>query len=225
MREWETRRLKTFLTETKEIVGEKSSDYTLLSLTKSGVIVRDMSAGGKFPSDFRTYKIVSSGQIIFCLFDVDETPRTVGLSKHNGMITGAYNIFNITNINPKFLEYYFLAIDDVKGLKPLYTGLRKVINKDIFLQLKILFPPRDEQDQIVRYLDWKVSGINKYVKFIYGESIIDPGVLESHPKSLLSLLTEYRSRLRTCLVSGKRGKKVRRQSKRRGNRSEPGRED
>lgn len=164
MRKWEERRLKTFLTETKETVGDKSADYTLLSLTKAGVIIRDMNAGGKFPSDFGTYKIVTSGQIIFCLFDVDETPRTVGLSKHNGMITGAYDIFQINDIEPKFLEYYFLAVDDVKGLRPLYTGLRKVINKDTFLQYKIPLPPRAEQEQIVYFLDWKVSGINKLIK-------------------------------------------------------------
>ncbi|MCL2003826.1 MAG: restriction endonuclease subunit S [Oscillospiraceae bacterium] len=160
---WETRRLKTFLTETKETVGTNSANYTLLSLTKEGVIVRDMDGGGKFPSDFGTYKIVTKGQIIFCLFDVDETPRTVGLSRHDGMITGAYDIFNIDNIEPKFLEYYFIAVDNVKGLRPLYTGLRKVVSKDTFMQIKIPLPPRDEQGQIVRYLDWKVSQVNRLI--------------------------------------------------------------
>ena len=161
---WQTQRLKTILTETKDTVGTNSSDFQLLSLTKGGVIVRDLSTGkGKFPSDFGTYKIVNSGQIIFCLFDIDETPRTVGLSSHNGMITGAYDVFNIMNANPRFIEYYFLAIDDIKGLKPYYTGLRKTVSMDKFLNISIPLPPREEQDQIVRCLDWKVSQINKLI--------------------------------------------------------------
>jgi type I restriction enzyme S subunit len=160
---WETKRLKNFLSETKNTVGANSADYTLLSLTKLGIIIRNMDGGGKFPADFGTYKIVDPGQIIFCLFDVDETPRTVGLSNYKGMITGAYNVFNIKNITPKFLEYYFIAIDNVKGLRPLYTGLRKVVTIDKFLQMHIPLPPLPEQDQIVRYLDWKVSQINKLI--------------------------------------------------------------
>jgi type I restriction enzyme S subunit len=161
---WETVRLKNFLTDSKATVGEKHTDYQLLSLTKGGVIIRDLTQmKGKFPSDFGTYKVVTPEQIIFCLFDIDETPRTVGLSKHHGMITGAYDVFSISNIAPRFLEYYFLSIDDVKGLKPLYTGLRKVVNVDKFLQQRIPLPPRAEQDQIVRYLDWKVSRVNTLI--------------------------------------------------------------
>ena len=64
-------------------------------------------------------------------------------------------------------------------------------------------PPRDEQDQIVRFLDWKVSQINRFVKLIYGKSSVDPNVLENHPQSLLSLLIEYRTRLISDVVTGK----------------------
>lgn len=164
MSEWQNHRLKTIFRETRDTVGERSPDYQLLSLTKGGVIVRDLSTGkGKFPSDFGTYKIVRDGQIIFCLFDIDETPRTVGLSHHNGMITGAYDVFNIIDANPKFVEYFFLSIDDIKGLKPYYTGLRKVVSLDTFLNIRIPLPPRPEQDQIVRYLDWKVSQVNRLI--------------------------------------------------------------
>lgn len=93
---WKVYRNKDIFTESKELVGEDSLQYTLLSLTKHGVIVRDITENkGKFPKDFNTYKKVVVGNIIFCLFDVDETPRTVGLSEVSGMITGAYDIFEI----------------------------------------------------------------------------------------------------------------------------------
>lgn len=160
---WEVRRNKNIFTEQKEIVGEKSSNYTLLSLTLNGIVPRDMDGGGKFPESFDKYKIVRIGDMAFCLFDIDETPRTVGLSGHDGMLTGAYTIMHVININSRFIYYYYLALDNGKMLKPLYSGLRKTININTFQSTKVPVPPRDEQDQIVRFLDWKVSSINKLI--------------------------------------------------------------
>lgn len=160
---WEIRRNKNIFTEQKEIVGERSADYTLLSLTLNGIIPRDMDGGGKFPESFDKYKIVKNGDMAFCLFDIDETPRTVGLSGYNGMLTGAYTIMRVSNINARFIYYYYLALDNGKMLRPLYTGLRKTININTFQSTKVPVPPREEQDQIVRFLDWKISSINKLI--------------------------------------------------------------
>ena len=146
------------------MVGDLFNQYNLLSLTLRGVIKRDLSKKkGKLPSSFDTYKIISPGDFICCLFDMDETPRTVGLSEYNGMITGAYTVFSVHDINPDFLYYYYLSLDNRKALRPLYTGLRKTIKIDTFLKLKLPVPPRIEQNQIVRFLDWKVSEINKFI--------------------------------------------------------------
>lgn len=161
---WELIRNKQFLREKKDIVGDLSNQFTLLSLTLRGVIKRDLSEKkGKLPGSFDTYKIISPGDIILCLFDMDETPRTVGLSEYDGMLTGAYTVFQVNGINPQFLYYYYLSLDNIKALRPLYTGLRKTIKTDTFLALKLPVPPRAEQDQIVRFLDWKVSEINKLI--------------------------------------------------------------
>ena len=159
---WRMMRNKDFLDETKDVVGDKSKEYTLLSLTTKGVIPRDVNSGkGKFPSDFSKYKIVSRGDIAFCLFDIDETPRTVGLAPIDGMLTGAYSIFHVHDINPRYLYYYYLTLDDLKALKPLYTGLRKTIGSDVFASVKIPVPSAEEQQSIVSYLDWQESAINK----------------------------------------------------------------
>lgn len=161
---WSLVRHKNVLTEHKELVGENSANYTLLSLTLNGVIIRDISEGkGKFAKDYDKYVVVDEGDFVFCLFDVEETPRTVGLSKHHGMITGAYDVFKPHGINPEYFYYYYLALDNVKALKPLYSGLRKVIPYPSFMAMKVPVPPKDEQDQIVRYLDWKVSHINRLI--------------------------------------------------------------
>lgn len=161
---WELVRNKNIFEETKDVVGDNADTYPLLSLTTKGIILRDVASGkGKFPKDFNTYKIVKPGDMAFCLFDIDETPRTVGLSQYNGMRTGAYTIFHVANINPHYAYYYYLSLDNVKAMRPLYSGLRKTINTGTFLSCKLPLPPRPEQDQIVRFLDWKVSCINRLI--------------------------------------------------------------
>ena len=162
---WDLVRNKNIFLESKDTVGENSDQFSLLSLTTKGIILRDLSSGkGKFPSDFGTYKIVQKGDMAFCLFDIDETPRTVGLSNYDGMLTGAYTIFHVRNlVNSRYVYYYYLALDNVKAMRPLYSGLRKTINTGKFLGTKLPVPPREEQDQIVRFLDWKDSEINKLI--------------------------------------------------------------
>ena len=160
---WERRRCKELLTESKTVVGNKSDDYTLLSLTTNGVIVRDLSESkGKFPKEFDTYKVVKPDDLVFCLFDVDETPRTVGHVKNHGMLTGAYNVFSVTGVNIRYLYLYFIALDDRKALKPLYKGLRKVIPLPAFMSMPIYLPPQAEQEAIVAYLDKKTTQIDRY---------------------------------------------------------------
>lgn len=161
---WELVRNKNIFGETKDVVGDDIDAYPLLSLTTKGIILCDMASGkGKFPKDFNTYKIVKPGDMAFCLFDIDETPRTVGLSQYGGMLTGAYTIFHVANINPHYAYYYYLSLDNVKAMRPLYSGLRKTINTGTFLSCKLPLPPRPEQNQIVRFLDWKVSAINRLI--------------------------------------------------------------
>src|SRR5688572_6715601 len=95
---WETLANKYIFKLKKNLVGKRSGDFTLLSLTLNGVIKRDMeNPQGKFPAEFNTYQEVEKGDFIFCLFDVEETPRTVGLSNFEGMITGAYTVMEIND--------------------------------------------------------------------------------------------------------------------------------
>ncbi|QXN23331.1 restriction endonuclease subunit S [Shewanella putrefaciens] len=146
----------------KKQVGKRSNEYDLLSLTLRGVIKRDMeNPEGKFPAEFDTYQEVQCGDFIFCLFDVEETPRTVGLSPFNGMITGAYTVFESNdNFDNRFLYYFYLNLDAKKRLKPLYRGLRNTIPKDSFLSFKTFIPPQEQQTRIANFLDKKTAQID-----------------------------------------------------------------
>lgn len=160
---WEPSRNKAIFRETKAVVGKNSKKFTLLSLTKKGVIVRNLDDGGKFPAEFDTYKIVEPGDFIFCFFDVDETPRAIGLATNKGMITGAYTVLKQNTANSRYLYYYYLSIDNAKALKPLYSGLRKTVPLTSFMSMQIFLPPREEQDAIVSYLDAATSKIDKAI--------------------------------------------------------------
>jgi type I restriction enzyme S subunit len=150
----------------KVLVGKHHSDYQLLSLTKQGVIIRDISAGkGKFSSDMGTSQEVRNGDLVFCLFDVPETPRTVGLSRHDGMITGAYTVFeSLGRGSSEYFELFYRAMDDRKLLSPLYSGLRNTIPAEIFLGTKTPQPPPTEQAAIVRFLDWANGRLERAIR-------------------------------------------------------------
>lgn len=162
---WEVLSNKYIFSLNKILVGKKSSEYDLLSLTLNGVIKRNMdNPQGKFPAEFDTYQEVKKGNFIFCLFDVEETPRTVGLSEFSGMITGAYTVMRVgDNFESKFLYYFYLNLDADKRMKPLYTGLRNTISKDNFFSFKTFVPPLKEQTAIAAFLDDKTAKIEQAI--------------------------------------------------------------
>lgn len=169
---WTIVRNKSIMSLTGEKVGDRANQFPLLSLTTKGVILRDMESGkGKFPKDFDTYQIVKPDNLVFCLFDIDETPRTVGLVEHEGMITGAYTALKVNEdlALPSYLYYYYLCVDNVKALKPYYSGLRKTVRADKFLMLYLPLPPIEEQRTIVEYIDKKCKNINTLIEELQSE--------------------------------------------------------
>lgn len=162
---WETLANKYIFTLKKNQVGKRSNEYELLSLTLTGIIKRDMeNPQGKFPAEFDTYQEVKEGDFVFCLFDVEETPRTVGLSDFDGMITGAYTVLQPNeDFDKKFLYYFYLNLDADKRMKPLYTGLRNTISKENFFSFKTFVPPISEQTVIAEFLDRKTAQIDQAI--------------------------------------------------------------
>jgi len=157
---------RALICKRKLLVGDRHHKYQLLSLTKQGVIVRDLSTEkGKFSSDMGTSQEVRPGDLVFCLFDVPETPRTVGLSRHDGMITGAYTVFEHTGRGSAgYFELLYQALDDRKLLSPLYSGLRNTIPVDRFLGTKSPEPPLGEQTAIVTFLRWSTGRLDRAVR-------------------------------------------------------------
>jgi len=161
---WEALANKYIFNLKKNQVGKNSDKYALLSLTLKGIVIRNLENGGKFPAEFDTYQEVKKGDFVFCLFDVEETPRCVGLSDFEGMITGAYTVMGPNdNFDRSFLYYFYLNLDADKRMKPLYTGLRNTISKDNFFAFKTFVPPLNEQIAIAQFLDDKTTKIDEAI--------------------------------------------------------------
>lgn len=174
----------------KSTVGKRSSEYDLLSLTLRGIVKRDMeNPEGKFPAEFDTYQEVMPGDFVFCHFDVEETPRTVGLSEHSGMITGAYTVYAPdAEHDPRYLLHFHIFADTDKKLRSLYKGLRNTISKDVFGAFKMPIPPKDEQRAIVEHIDRESRKIDDAIEL---------------KNSQISALAEYKSSLINSAVTGK----------------------
>lgn len=187
---WEQLANKHIFRLKKTLVGKQSSEYELLSLTLRGIIKRDMeNPEGKFPAEFDTYQEVSPGDFVFCHFDVEETPRTVGLSDFFGMITGAYTVYSVASgIDPRFLLHFYVCADTDKKMRSLYKGLRNTIPKEAFGAFKTPLPPLNEQRAIVAFIDEASLKIENAI-FIKQRQI--------------AKLKEYKSTLINAAVTGK----------------------
>jgi type I restriction enzyme, S subunit len=174
----------------KTLVGKRSSEYELLSLTLRGVIKRDMeNPEGKFPAEFDTYQEVSPGDFVFCHFDVEETPRTVGLSEFFGMITGAYTVYSVADgVDPRFLLHFYICADTDKKMRSLYKGLRNTIPKEAFGAFKTPLPPIEEQREIVAKIDEASRKIEDAIAI---------------KEDQIAALKEYKTSLINAAVTGK----------------------
>ena len=180
---WKLMHNKYLLKKKKSIIS-KYNNEKILSLTMNGVIERDLTAGGKMPSSFNGYQKLEKGNLLLCLFDIDVTPRCVGIIPTNGITSPAYSqfILNKGKANLKYYYYYFLMLDNQKTLVHLSKNLRNTLSEQEFGNLISLCPPLKEQKQIADFLDKKVSQIDDISKKIQQE-ITD---LEKYRKSIIT---------------------------------------
>jgi type I restriction enzyme S subunit len=143
-------------------IGNKEDN--VLSLSYGKIIRKKNKYGGLTPTDFATYQIVEPGNIILRLTDLqnDHTSLRTGLVRERGIITSAYCCLKPWE-KPEYLQYLLHAYDTQKHLYGLGGGVRQSIGFKDIRYIHLPLPPREEQDQIVRYLDWKVSQVNQLI--------------------------------------------------------------
>lgn len=162
----------------------------ILSLTTNGVIIRDLNGGGKMPTSFDGYQNVIPGNLLMCLFDIDVTPRCIGLVKNFGLTSPAYSQFVMrTGAYAPYYYYYYLMVDYTKELLHMAKNLRYSLTEDQLGAIKAPNPPYEEQVQIAEFLDKKCVEISR--------------VIEDKNKQLATL-GEYKKSLIFEYVTGKK---------------------
>ena len=158
---WKVERHKNVMHKDKRIC-ESYNGEDIISLTMNGVIVRDLDAGGKMPTSFDGYQYVEPGDLLLCLFDIDVTPRCVGLVNNYGITSPAYSRFKLHDgyLN-KYYDYLLREIDDTKALLHLAKNLRSSFTEEDFGAIHTIVPPYHEQIKIASFLDRKCNEINE----------------------------------------------------------------
>lgn len=158
---WECKKIGSLFTERKTKVSDK--DYSPLSVTKMGILPQLEHAAKSNDGDNR--KLVCAGD--FVINSRSDRKGSCGVSELDGSVSlinliltprGQWNnrYAHYLLRSQLFSEEYYR---NGRGIVADLWTTRYSEMKSILLPV----PPRDEQDQIVRFLDWKVSSINKLI--------------------------------------------------------------
>lgn len=162
----------------------------ILSLTMNGVIVRDLDAGGKMPKTFDGYQKICKGNLLMCLFDIDVTPRCIGIINRNGLTSPAYSQFVLhSNAVANYYYYYYLMLDFTKELLHMAKNLRHSLTEEQLGAIQVPVPPVSEQNAIADYLDTKCAEIDEII---------------SQKREQISTIEEYKKSLIFEYVTGKK---------------------
>lgn len=159
-KDWDVVPHKRVMHKVKKIC-EQYSGEDIISLTMNGVIKRDLTAGGKMPTSFDGYQYVKPNDLLLCLFDIDVTPRCVGVVKDYGVTSPAYSRFIMHDgYYNAYYDYLLRAIDDDKVFVHLSKNLRSSLTENDFGAIKTCVPSLAEQKRIVTFLDAQCAEID-----------------------------------------------------------------
>ncbi len=164
--DWKIFKNKWFMNRKKELVGAEVNNYTVLSLTLQWIIDRNLENNfWKHPASYETYQIVQKDTIVMCLFDIDVTPRIVGIVPREGMITGAYTNFEIDKdkADERYIYYFLLRMNIENILLHMSKSLRSTLTYWEFLSQYTCLPSLLEQKAIANYLDDKSYKIDEAI--------------------------------------------------------------
>lgn len=165
---WECKRIKEVLIERKENNSDTKST-NILSLTNTrGVIPYSEkgNVGNKSKEKIEAYKLAYPNDIVINSMNV--IIGSVGLSKYFGAVSPVYYmLYARENDIIEYFNYIFQCKTFQLSLKGLGNGILEIrmrIPMNKLNNVIISIPPREEQDQIVKYLDWQTSKINTFIK-------------------------------------------------------------
>ena len=165
-REWEVKKLSEYFFQVKN-KNSNLEEKNLLSLSYGKIIRKDINkTDGLLPENFSNYNIIDKGDIVLRLTDLqnDHKSLRVGLCNEKGIITSAYITLRIRKPQPTSYFYNYIHTYDIhKGFYGMGDGVRQSLTYDGLKSFKIILPSLEEQNQIVEYIDKKISEIDTLI--------------------------------------------------------------
>lgn len=167
--DWSVQRMKNIMLprEERSIHGEEE----LLSVTiNEGLIKRaeylDEDEGTSRAESLVGYKVVSPTNLVNNIMKMGF--RCLGVSKHQGIVSPAYSVFelNHSKVDPVYLNFLLRIDRYVAEYRKLSKGIqesRMRLYDDYFLAMKVIVPPLSEQKIISHYLDKKTKQIDSLI--------------------------------------------------------------
>lgn len=177
---WACEKIGTLFTERRRKVSDK--EYKPLSVAKIGIVPQLETAVKTDAGDNR--KLVCTGD--FVINSRSDRKGSCGVSELDGSVSLINIVLTPRNQwNGRYVHYLMRSHPFSEEFYRNGRGIVADLWTTRFSEMKSILlpvPPRDEQDQIVRFLDWKVSGINKLIN-IKRKEIKD---LESMKQAMVS---------------------------------------
>ncbi len=158
---WDCKKIGTLFSQRKEKVSDK--DFAPLSVTKNGILPQLSNAAKSNDGDNR--KLVRTGD--FVINSRSDRKGSCGVSSSDGSVS----LINIVltprqDLNSRYVHYLLRSQPFSEEYYRYGRGIVADLWTTRYSEMKNIYipiPPRSEQDQIVCYLDWQVSKINKLI--------------------------------------------------------------
>lgn len=158
---WECLKIGSLFSQRKAKVSDK--DYAPLSVTKMGILPQLENAAKTNDGDNR--KLVCTGD--FVINSRSDRKGSCGVSE----LDGSVSLINLVLIpksewNNRYAHYLLRSQPFSEEYYRYGRGIVADLWTTRFSEMKNILlpvPPCKEQDQIVRFLDWKVSEINRFI--------------------------------------------------------------
>lgn len=158
---WQCTKIGALFSERKSKVSDK--DYAPLSVARIGVVPQLATAVKTDAGDNR--KLVCAGD--FVINSRSDRKGSCGVAKLDGSVSLINIVLTPRNgLSERYVHYLLRSqpfseeyYRNGRGIVADLWTTRYSEMKSILLPV----PPREEQDQIVRFLDWKISSINKLI--------------------------------------------------------------
>lgn len=158
---WTSTKMREVFSERREKVSDK--EYPPLSVGKMGVVPQLDTAVKTDNGDNR--KLIRKGD--FAINSRSDRKGSGGMSNYDGSASLIITVLKPHHeLNVNFYHYllrnHYFSEEFYRNGKGLVSDLWTTKWEEM-RNIYIPIPPRDEQDQIVRYLDWRVSKINHLI--------------------------------------------------------------